>query len=205
MSTDTGLTNRLRQHSRRGGLAVALTMALTTAICLGGFAVIYAQLQPFISDFVSQEPPDDNAVAFNVGQDDETPAPTDEDEEEAAADQDEPTAPEDDGDEGDNPAPAPEPTEPPAPTPTPLPPPDQFTPDLQSNSNATVNLRAEPSAAGGQETIVTPLPPATPIQFLGEQAPAENPAEDGTFWVKVRTVNGDEGWIRQIDTEEYQP
>src|SRR5688572_16272354 len=159
MATDTGLNRRLRQHSRRAGLAVGLTMALTIAICIGGFAVIYAQLQPWISDFVSQEPPDDESLSFGVGRRDPTPTPTPEEGDvEAEATEEE--------------AEEPEPTEPP-PTPTP----EGFVPDLQSNSNATINLRSEPSTARGQETVIRTLPPATPIQATGERAEADNAAE----------------------------
>src|SRR5688572_29758163 len=135
MTSDTGLTTRLRQHSRRGGLAIALVMAVTSAICIGGFAVIYAQLQPFISDFVSQDPPDDGSISFRVGRE-ETPTP----ETEAAADEsgdDEAAAAEDDG--ADDPpaeeAPPPAPTEPPPPTAAPA----GFQPDFQLQGEGPVN------------------------------------------------------------------
>ncbi|MDP9368581.1 MAG: hypothetical protein M3Q03_09960, partial [Chloroflexota bacterium] len=55
--TDPGLTNRLRQHSRRAGIMVGLSMALTIAICVGGFTTIYARLAPFTSDFVAANTP----------------------------------------------------------------------------------------------------------------------------------------------------
>jgi hypothetical protein len=196
MVTDSGLNRRLRQHSRRAGLAVGLTMALTIAICIGGFSVLYAQLQPWISDFVSQEPPADEQLSFGVGRRDPTPTPrpteessdegdaesTDEGnaDDEAAADQAPPTA------------------QPPTPTP------EGFVPNAQSNSEASVNLRSEPSAEGGEETIITTLPAATALQTTGERAEAANPAEDGDFWVQVRTEDGEVGWIREIDTEPYE-
>lgn len=50
--SDTGLTNRLRQRSRRAGLAVGLSMALTLGLGLGGFIVLYARLEPLTRDFV---------------------------------------------------------------------------------------------------------------------------------------------------------
>jgi hypothetical protein len=191
MATDTGLNRRLRQHSRRAGLAVGLTMALTIAICIGGFAVIYAQLQPWISDFVSQDPPDEGGF-FEIGRRDPTPTPTPDEEESEDGEQE--------GGAADEEAAEPDPTEPPEPTPTP----EGFVPDLQSNSNSSVNLRSEPSTAGGDQTIITTLPAATPIQATGERAEADNAAEDGDFWVQVRIESGEVGWIREIDTEPYQ-
>ena len=196
MVTDSGLNRRLRQHSRRAGWAVGLTMALTIAICIGGFSVIYAQLQPWISDFVSQEPPADEQLSFGVGRRDPTPTPrpTDEaadEDDDGAADEGEP-----EDDEAENEAP---PTAQP-PTPTP----EGFVPNAQSNSEASVNLRSEPSAEGGEATIITTLPAATALQTTGERAEAANPAEDGDFWVQVRTEGGEVGWIREIDTEPYE-
>jgi hypothetical protein len=190
MVTDSGLNRRLRQHSRRAGLAVGLTMALTIAICIGGFSVIYAQLQPWISDFVSQEPPADEQLSFGVGRRDPTPTPrpteepTDDEDQDAEEEADEEEAP---------------PTAQP-PTPTP----QGFVPNVQSNSDSAVNLRSEPSAAGGEATIITTLPAATALQTTGERAEAANPAEDGDFWVQVRTEGGEVGWIREIDTEPYE-
>ena len=51
--TNPGLDNRLRQHSRRAGIIIGLSMALTIAMCIGGFAVIYAKIDPFTRDFVN--------------------------------------------------------------------------------------------------------------------------------------------------------
>ena len=195
--TDTGLTTRLRQHSRRAGLAVALAMGLTIAICIGGFAVIYAQLQPFIRDFVSQEAPVEDGRAFTVGRrDDEATREAAEGEsggDEPSGDG-EPTSQVEEESE-------PEPTEPPAPTPTS----EAFVPDLQSNSDSTINLRSEPSTAGGQDTVIRTLPPATPIRATGERAPTDDPAQDGNFWIEVKTEDSETGWIREIDTEPYDP
>ena len=71
--TDPGLNNRLRQRSRRAGLMVGVTMALTIFICVGGFAAIYAGLVPFLSDVVPAQrtearPPATRIVAQNIGQ-----------------------------------------------------------------------------------------------------------------------------------------
>ena len=200
MTSDTGLTNRLRQHSRRGGLAIALVMAATTAICIGGFAVLYAQLQPFISDFVSQEPADDDAIAFNVGRDDDRPtAEPEADEVDEAAEEEAAEPPPDEADDAPaEEAPPPAPTEPPAPTPTPA----GFLPDYQLRGEGPVNLRAGP---GTEFEVVKVLFPLEPLLFLGNEQPTANPAEDGPVWMNFRTEDGLEGWVRQVDVETYDP
>ncbi|MCC7025149.1 MAG: hypothetical protein IT338_20115, partial [Thermomicrobiales bacterium] len=42
--TDSGLSTRLRQQSRRAGLMVGITMALAIAICILGSAGLFAWL-----------------------------------------------------------------------------------------------------------------------------------------------------------------
>lgn len=76
-----------------------------------------------------------------------------------------------------------------------------FVPTHQSNPGTSINLRAEPSTSGGAATIVTVLPPATPLMFLGETAPSEDPAQDGDRWLLVQVADGATGWLRQIDAE----
>ncbi len=175
--TDPGLTNRLRQHSRRAGIMVGLSMALTIAICVGGFTTIYARLAPFTSDFVAantpvptERPRSTQIPATSGDSGGDAPAPT-------------PTAP--------PPPPTPTPTV--APTPTPA-----FEPDLQSNSQLAVNLRQEP---GTQANIVTVLTAQTPLQSLGE----EQTGPDGETWIRVRTEEGEEGWIWRNSADPYQP
>ena len=48
--TDTGLSNRLRQHSRRSGIAVGLTMAATIALCILTSAYIFGQIEPYVAE-----------------------------------------------------------------------------------------------------------------------------------------------------------
>jgi hypothetical protein len=68
-----------------------------------------------------------------------------------------------------------------------------------------LNLRSEPSAAGGDQTVVTVLPPSTPLQYLNEEQATTNAAQNGDRWMRFRTEAGEEGWLREIDTEPYQP
>ena len=178
--TDPGLNNRLRQRSRRAGFMVGITMALTIAICVGGFAGIYASLVPFLSDVVPAEGRDATRTP--------TPAPAAAQAPEAEAP--EPTAP---------PAPPPEPT--PTPVPEPTATATTFQPTHQIGAAQSVNLRPEPSR---NNTPIRALAPQTPLQFLDERAPAEIP-DDAPGWMRFRTAEGEEGWVREIDTAPYQP
>jgi hypothetical protein len=181
--SEPDLENRLRQHARRTGLMIGLSMVLTIAICIGGAALIYAALVPVLSDLVpislpapnqsndvvTNNPPPDGARAAGAA-----PTPT--------------------------PAIAPAAVES-APTEPPATPADAFTPDYQINAAESVNFRAGPSTS---DQILRALPPATPLQYLNEDAPAANP-NDGPRWMKFKTEDGAVGWIRQIDTEPYKP
>ena len=182
--TDPGLTNRLRQHSRRAGLNVGISMALAVAICVAGFAGIYAWLTPLASDFIPQE---DRSID----------APTRNDQEAGAASVQPSPTPER--------ATATEPTPNSTAVPTsgapPTPDASAFTPTHQSTSQFSVNFRAEPSRDAG---VVVVLTPATPLQYLNQDAPTSNPAEDGNRWMRFRTDDGQEGWIREVDAEPYQ-
>ncbi|MBX6342532.1 MAG: hypothetical protein IRY97_08745, partial [Thermomicrobiaceae bacterium] len=52
---EPGLTSRLRQHSRRSGVLVGVSMALTIAICIVAFIWIYVRVGPFLSDFIPRQ------------------------------------------------------------------------------------------------------------------------------------------------------
>ncbi|MFL5761680.1 MAG: SH3 domain-containing protein [Thermomicrobiales bacterium] len=188
--TDPGLTNRLRHHSRRSGLMVGLTMALTIAICILGFIWAFVQLEPYVSDFVHRAPSTaEERTSRNPSQ--QAPA-------------------------NDNPAnnqsaqqPSEEPTsKPPTPTPKPKPTATQastaFIPDYQLTSNGSVNLRSGPSKA---TNVVTSLSPSQPLQYLGEKQATADPGFDeldpGQSWMKFRTDDGLEGWVREIDVGPY--
>jgi len=167
-------------------------MAAAIAICIAGFVAIYVQLQPFISDFVSQDPPGQESRV--IARPDPTEAPAD-DEEDAAPDAEPAEDEEPPEDEPEEEAPAeeeePEPTEEP----------EGFDPDLQSNSESQINLRAEPNTSS---EILTVLTVAQPIESTGETAPANNPEQDGDLWVQVQTEDDLQGWMREIDTEPFQ-
>ncbi len=180
--TDPGLSDRLRQRSRRAGLMVGVSMALAIVLCVGVFAAIYAGLSPWITDFVPIAAPPSTQVAAGGGPSGaQVAAPTTAPVVEVTA---EPT-----------PTPAEE-EEQPAPTATTEA--DEFEPTHQINEPGdSINLRPEPST---NNTPIRALSPATPLMFLGE----ESPSDDGT-WMLFRTEDGEEGWVREIDTEPYEP
>lgn len=185
--TDRGLSQRLRQRSRRAGLMIGLSMALTIALCAGSFAVIYAALDPFTSDFVTRGEPG------NI----ETPAQL------AANSGSEPTAAAAQATD-----PPSQPQQQPTPTPTPSPPPssptaEAFSPDYQIVGSRSINLRTVPSATQGSDTIIRALPLSTPLEYLREDAPTDR-AQDGDRWMRFETEEGEQGWIREIDVEPYQ-
>jgi hypothetical protein len=184
--TDPGLNHRLRQRSRRAGVMIGISMALTIAVCVGSFSVLYASLDDFFGDFVSRG---DTIAAVRTP----TPAP-----EPTAADQpaDQQAAAQQEE--------APAPTQAPEPTvaPTPTEDPEAFTPDYQLTGAGSVNFREGPGRDFG---IVTTITLEQPLQFLDETAPTENPEEDGDQWMKFRTEDGQEGWLREIDVSEYVP
>lgn len=193
--TDPGLNQRLKQRSRRSGLMIGLSMALTLMVCVGAFTMIFAQLEPVVSDFVGRG---------NI--DAPTPVPTQPPvaQEAAAA----PTAP---PEAAATSAPA-APTAPAGGAPTesaetPTPDPDEFTPDFQITGDGPVNLRPGPGVASGAAIVALPI--GTPLQYLDEEQPTTDPAGDdlgdGNVWMRFRTEDGQEGWIREVDVEEYVP
>lgn len=190
---DPGLNHRLQQRSRRSGFMIGLTMALTLAVCVGSFTLIYAQLEPVVSDFVSDG--ETEAVATS-------PA-----EVAAAAPTEQPASGGQQG-TGQRAEPTAAPTEEPEPTAEPTPDEDEFNPDYQVDSPAPVNLRAGPSVNNSGEPIMA-VPIDAPLMYLDESVPTEDPEGDGLgegqVWMKFRTEDGEEGWIREIDVTEYTP
>lgn len=186
--SDPGLSNRLRQRSRRAGVMVGLSMAATIAVCIGGFAAVYGFIGPFLSDIVpvaarpveaTQTPPVE-AVAQEA---EATAAP------EVAAPAETPTPP----------TPTQEPEAAPEPTATEV----AFRPNWQIRADQAVNLRPQPSSETTPDNQPTALQPQTPLQYLDEDEPATNP-DDAPRWMRFRTDDGLEGWIRQIDVVAYE-
>jgi hypothetical protein len=159
---------------------VGITMVLAIAICIFGAAGLFAWLSRPFSDLIPMVAP-----AAQVQQ---------------AA---QPTEPSDQQPVGEEPAiaaPA-EPTQSAPAAPTNSPTADDFEPTHQIGAGQSVNFRSGPSTT---DPIIVALPPDTPLQYLNEDAPTVNPS-DGDRWMRFRNEAGDEGWIREIDTEAYQP
>jgi hypothetical protein len=175
--TDSGLSTRLRQQSRRAGLMVGMTMVLAIAICIFGAAGLFAWLSRPFSDLIPVVAP--AAQIQQPAEPAEPPAQQPAADEPAVEVQSEPTQP----------APAESPTA------------DDFQPTHQIGAGQSVNFRSGPSTT---DPIIVALPPETPLQYLDEDAPTENPS-DGDRWMRFRIEAGDEGWVREIDTEPYQP
>ncbi len=178
--SDPGLSNRLRQHSRRSGLAVGLTMAAAIAICILSSAWLFGRIEPFVSDFTGYEQSTAVPAVAAAGDERETPVPDNQEQ-----DKPEPTeaAPATSVPNG-------EPTVATASTGTA----DAFLPTYESNPDFSVNFRPGPSIDSGEP--VATLDPGTPLQFLDEQTTGA----DGSIWLLVKTQDGIEGWLREVDT-----
>lgn len=195
--TDRGLNSRLRQRSRRAGVMIGVSMAITIALCVAGFSVIFNALDEFTADFVSEEvPPPQATTDSQSADDDDSPAaaptePPASNEDESA---EEPEATVDPA-EGDNQIAAQETEES-----------EAFAPDYQNSAGQTINLRSGP---GTNSEVVIVLTPAQELQFLGNSEPSTNPARDGMQadeeWMNFVTEDGEEGWVREIDVEPYDP
>ena len=197
--TDRGLNTRLRQRSRRAGVMIGVSMAITIALCVVGFSIIYSALDEFTADFVDNNDPTAVATSSN----------------EVAGTQ--PTAEATEQTDGTGNA-GTQPTLPPDVTATAEPGStdnqiepqatvdSEFTPDYQIATGQTTNFRSGP---GTDSEVVTSLTNEQALQYLGESQASENPGRDGLSadqeWMKFRTEDGEEGWVREIDVEPYDP
>jgi hypothetical protein len=182
--TNSGLTSRLRQQSRRTGFAVGMVMAVTILLCVGGFVVIYAQVDPLTRDFISAPatttPTAEPETADSAG--------NQRDDDQQAAD----ANGQSDNNQQEEPA-APTPTSTPVQESEPTPTTEEFTPTHVSNPQTAVNFRDGPGTNAG---IVQVLDAGTPLQATGE----EGTGEDGLVWLEFETADGTTGWIREIDS-----
>jgi hypothetical protein len=160
---------------------VGITMVLAIAICIFGAAGLFAWFSRPFSDLIPVVAPAAQVqpTAAPAGSAGQPPAQGDEQAIEAQA----------------------QPTQPPPAEPTVSPPVDEFQPTHQIASGQSVNFRTGPSVA---DSVIIALPPATPLQYLDEDAPTSGPNE-GDRWMRFRTEDGQEGWVLEILTEPYQP
>lgn len=189
-----GLEHRLGSRSRRSGLMIGVSIMTAIGILVGGFTVIFAVLNPLVSDFVGSLPEPTQvaageALAARNSSGDSAGG--------SAVPTSEPTA-----------APAAAPTAAPAPTPTPIPEPtaeatppeDAFTPDYRVTAQQRINFREGP---GVNTAAIAGVEPGTELQSLNESQATQNPAADrlspGSEWLRFRLEDGREGWIRDVD------
>ena len=177
--SDSGLSARLRQQSRRAGLMVGFTMVLALIILIFGAAGLFAWLSRPFSDLIPMVAPAAEMQA--------TEPPTDAPEVAAVA----PTAPVIQSEAETDPA---EPT----PPPTAEPEETEFEPTHQVSANQSVNIRSGPST--GDPPIIA-MSPGTPLQYLDE----DGTAPDGERWMLFRTEDGQEGWVWEELVVPYQP
>ena len=153
-------------------------MAVTIAVCVGSFVIIYAQVDPFTRDFVA-------APATSTP----TPKPTstkNDNESSGAADTentDNATT-----NQASDDAPEPTATTESAPTPTP----NAFTADYHSNDETAVNFRSQPTT---DSEVLLVLDAGTPMQSTG----TKQTDDGGTVWMEFKLQDNTTGWIREID------
>lgn len=194
--TDSGLNQRLRQRSRRSGLMIGFSMLLTLMVCVGAFTMIYARLEPVVADFVGRgeiEAPTVIPTQEPVAQAPEPTAVPDQPEDDDTVDEEQNDETDTEG--GDNQIEQSNTDS------------DSFEPDYQVDAGGPVNLRPGPGVGSGNAIIA--LPVATPLIYLGEQEATDDPDRDqmdsGQVWMKFRTEDGAEGWMRELDVTEYEP
>ncbi len=190
--TDRALNDRLRQKSRRSGLAVGLSMILTIALFLGAAAMIYALLMPLLQDVIPITAPRSAPAAVAPGP---ISRSVDQQPQSAQIVTEGGPAPAQPADEVLQ-APEPTPTPEPEPTPTAVPTEAPFEPTHQVNALQSVNLRNGPN---GQ--IIEALPIAAPLRYLNE---TEN-GSDGQSWMRFETEDGGEGWLRADLVSPFEP
>lgn len=78
---------------------------------------------------------------------------------------------------------------------------DVFRADLTSDPRIAIGVHPGPGRGTG--LAIAMLPAGTPLQYLCESESTSSPSTDrmsrGQLWLNVRTEDGTEGWIREID------
>jgi len=151
-------------------------MALTIAVCVGSFVIIYAQVDPFTRDFVA-------APATATPTPKATAAKSDNQSSGTAAAGSTSKANESSGN-----APEPTPTTEAPPSPTS----NAFKADYHSNDETAVNFRSQPTT---DSEVLLVLDAGTPMQSTGNKQTDDG----GTVWMEFKLQDTTTGWIREID------
>lgn len=175
----TGLAERLRQHSRHSGMMIGLSMALVIMLAVSAFIWIFFRIDPWLSDVTGQTGASRASPFVRIA----TPSRT----------------------AGTPGRPAQSPEAPQASTPAPVQPPTPTalaiaspaaTPGFAATHQVAdfgerVNLRSGPTASSARIALLTP---GTKLKFLNVQEQVGD-----VVWLKFETERGDVGWIRGID------
>lgn len=182
MVDQTGLSERLQQHTRRSGMMVGVSMAIVVVLLVVSFTWIFFRLDPFFSDFAGRSgaPRSSPGVARVIAS---------------------PRS----GSPNTNGTTTTESGLPQLPTPTAL-----AGPAPRASATATfgathlvadfgqqVNLRAGPNTTSSRVALLTP---GTRLMYLNEDQQVGD-----TLWMRFQTERGDIGWIRQLDTTPVRP
>lgn len=191
--SNTGLAERLEQHSRRNGFTLGVAMAICIVIGLAGFIYLYTHISILpdfsnkltVTDVPSSRVPSGSSVAGSQGI---TPAATVR-----------PGTPNANATQVANPPTA-------ATNSTALAggtagigarasgTPTAFKANFRIAGGFTINFRSDASKSS---SVVKTLPPGTELQFVNQTQEV-----DGEVWRKLRDQQGAEGWVRDIDLEK---
>jgi len=190
---NTGLAERLEQHSRRNGFTLGVAMALCIVIGLAGFIYLYTHitiLPDFSNKLTVTDVPASRVPAGSsvTGSQIITPAATVR-----------PGTPNANATQVANPPTAAANSTAPAGgtagagarasgTPT------AFKANFRIAGGFTINFRSDASKSS---PAVKTLPPGTELQYLNQDQTV-----DGEVWRKLRDTSGTEGWVRDIDLEK---
>jgi hypothetical protein len=173
MVDQTGLNERLQQHSQRSGMMIGVSMAVVVVVLIGSFTWLFFRLDPFFSDFAGRTGVDRSTVEpVRIAASPRAGTP---------------------GAENDlTPLPIP-------PTPTALvltAIPAAGTPQFQATHaiadfGQQVNFRAAPGTGSARVAL---LPPGTRLRYLNEQETVGD-----VVWMHFQLEHGEVGWVRQLD------
>lgn len=178
---NVNLDRRLQQRGRRSGIMVGLSMLAAMGVIVAGFALIFTMLEPLVVDFAGSG---EETTSAAEGEPQRRTAQPTAVPDSALVIQGQPT----------------EVAEPMSaessdivgelePTATA----ETFAPDYRISAVQRINLRAGP---GTNFDVVVVLAPGTELVSLDEDE-----TTGGNRWLRFRTEDGDEGWIREIDVD----
>ncbi len=191
---NTGLTERLEQHSRRNGFALGVAMGACILIGLAGFIYLYTHITILpdfsqklsVTDVPSSRVPSGSSAAGTQSQL-ITPAatvPPGTPNANATSIAGLSTTAAGSATANSNAAAGPRPSG----TPT------VFKANFRITGGFTIRFRSDASTSSA---IVKSLPPGTELQYLNQEQTV-----DGEVWRKLRDAGGVEGWVRDIDLEK---